>query len=93
MSTEELHYLTSAIRDMNEKLDTLSQDVQQVKTAVALLQSDVKVVAALDVRVREVEQIIQQAKGAKWTLGMVIAGAAFLGGGIGAKIIGLFTTK
>lgn len=91
MSDDQIRYLSDAIRSLADKQDATTERMANVGATLARMEQVMTTLPDLQSRIRDVEQLVQQAKGAKWTLGALITGAAFLGGGIGAKIVGLFT--
>lgn len=93
MSDDQIRYLSDAIRTLSDKQDATTDRMAAVGSTLARLEQMMTSLPDLQSRLRAVEEIAQQAKGAKWTLGAIMTGAAFLGGGIGAKVVGLFTTK
>ena len=92
MSDDQIRYLSDAIRSLADKQDATTERMANVGATLARMEQVMTTLPDLQSRLRDVEQLVQQANGAKWTLGALITGAAFLGGGIGAKIVGLFTT-
>lgn len=92
MSDDQIRYLSDAIRSLADKQDATTEHMANVGATLARMEQVMTTLPDLQSRLRAVEEIVQQAKGAQWTLGALITGAAFLGGGIGAKIVGLFTT-
>ena len=92
MNDDQIRYLSDAIRSLADKQDATTEHMANVGATLARMEQVMTTLPDLQSRLRDVEQLVQQAKGAKWTLGALVTGAAFLGGGIGAKIVGLFTT-
>ena len=91
MSDDQIRYLSDSIRSLADKQEATTERMATVGATLARLETIMSALPDLQSRLRAVEEIAQQAKGAKWTLGALTTGAAFLGGGIGAKIVWLFT--
>lgn len=91
MSDDQIRYLSDAIRSLADKQDATTERMATVGATLARMEQAMTTLPDLQARLHGVEEIAQQAKGAKWTLGALTTGAAFLGGGIGAKIVWLFT--
>lgn len=93
MSDDQIRYLSDSIRSLADKQEATTERMATVGATLARLETIMSALPDLQSRLRAVEEIAQQAKGAKWTLGALMTGAAFLGGGIGAKLVGLFTAS
>lgn len=93
MSADELRFLSDAIRNLSEKQDDAGDRISNMGHQLARIEQMLTVLPDLQRRLSDVEAIVQQAKGAKWTLGALMTGAAFLGGGVAAKLMAVFTTK
>ena len=91
MSDDQIRYLSDAIHTLADKQDATTERMANVGATLARLETIMSALPDLQSRLHAVEEIAQQATGAKWTLGALMTGAAFLGGGIGAKIVWLFT--
>ncbi len=91
MSDNQITYLLDAIQRLTDKRDETVEKLYELGESLARVEQAMTSLPDLHARLRAVEEIAQQAKGAKWTLGALMTGAAFLGGGIGAKLVGLFT--
>lgn len=91
MSDDQIHYLSEAIRDLAGRQTATTDRMADVGATLARMEQAMTTLPDLHARLHAVEEIAQQAKGAKWTLGALMTGAAFLGGGIGAQIVSFFT--
>lgn len=91
MSDDQIRYLSEAIRDLAGRQTATTDRMADVGATLARMEQAMTTLPDLQARMRAMEELVQQAKGAKWTFGALLTGAAFLGGGIGAKIASLFT--
>lgn len=105
MNDDVLKMLLAAIEQLNAKLEQLRAEVAQQNLAVVRLEEQVKLrqcpdpgaclalaprVAKLEEAIRPIQDRIEQVKGAKWTLGAMVAAAGFLAGILGSKLSALF---
>ncbi len=91
MSDDQIRYLSDAIRDLAGRQSATTDRMADVGATLARMEEAMTSLPDLQARMRAMEEVVQQAKGAKWTFGALLTGAAFIGGGVGAKLVGLFT--
>jgi len=101
MNDDVLKILLAAIEAQGAKLEQVRAELAQHNLAIVRLEERVKAGAcprpglcdrlepridALETRLRPIEDRVEQIKGAKWTLGAMVAAAGFLAGVLGSKL-------